>query len=128
MDVGEERIRADDDADGELRMVAIFRADLLMHSGKPDAQAGHAFVSALLSAESGVRERHMLCDQPRIVPAADPSAPEKARTKAEKRGIASFIVVEAGTALPEPTATVPGTGPMTRTDSNAVTRNTEMMA
>jgi peptidyl-tRNA hydrolase len=53
---------------------------------------------------------------------------ERVQNKAAQRGIPAVLIMDAGrTVLSEPTITVLGLGPMTKTDCNALTRGLEMM-
>lgn len=108
----------------EVRMCAIFRADLPLPPGKMAAQAGHAFLGAWLKATPNDRLLYNLCAQPKVVlMAADEVELRSICEKAKKRKVPHVLITDAArTVLPSPAVTVLGLGPMERTDYNALTR------
>ncbi len=116
--------------DGELRMVAVFRADLRLPPGKMAAQAGHAFLTAWRQAEPGLAREYAESAQVKIVlEAPDLVALERIAAKAVRRGVPMALITDAArTVLPEPMVTVLGLGPMTKTDSNALTRGLNLLS
>jgi PTH2 family peptidyl-tRNA hydrolase len=113
-------------------MVAIFRADLQLPPGKMAVQAGHAFLTAWRKAlMHGYDAAFDYADglQVKIVLLApDLAALERIKAKAEQRGVPAALITDAArTVLPEPTVTVLGLGPMSKTDCNALTRGLEML-
>lgn len=113
-------------------MVAIFRADLPLPPGKMAVQAGHAFLSAWRKAVNRHYDNAMdYADglQIKIVLIApDLTALERIKEKAEQRSVPAVLITDAArTVLPEPTVTVLGLGPMSKTDCNALTRGLEML-
>ncbi len=113
----------------ELRMVAIFRADLEMPVGKLAVQAGHAFLTAFRKAPPELQEAYDFCVQAKLaLIAPDLVALNEIVRKATERNVPYALITDAGrTVFPEPTVTVLGLGPMTKTDSNALTRGLEML-
>ena len=116
----------------ELRMVAIFRGDIVMPVGKVATQAGHAFLSAWRSAydrDAGTATAYANDMQTKIVLVArDLPCLEIIAAKATARGVPWAMITDAGrTVFPEPTVTALGLGPMTKTDCNALTRGLDMM-
>lgn len=122
-----------DEADGELRMVAVFRADLPLPEGKLAAQAGHAFVGALLEAldrdvEMATAYIESVAQVKIVLVAAGVDDLRRVQEKADNRGVITYLVTDAArTVLPEPTVTVLGIGPMNKTDSNAITRGLALL-
>lgn len=118
-----------DTTDIEYRMVAIFRADLPLPPGKMAAQAGHAFLTAWRQSDPTIARLYADAMQVKIVLLApDLATLERIETKAKQRGVPSALIIDAArTILPEPTVTVLGLGPMTKTDSNALTRGLKLL-
>lgn len=115
-----------------LRMAAIFRADLAMPPGKLAVQAGHAFLTTwrnFAHRDPEAASHYATASQTKIVlMAPDLAALERIRDKAEQRGVAYSLIVDAGrTVFTEPTVTVLGLGPMSKTDTNALTRGLDML-
>lgn len=113
-------------------MVAIFRADLTMPVGKLAAQAGHAFLGAWRQA--AIRRPELavgydadvqmkLCLQ-----APDADALRRICCRAAARAVPYALITDEGrTVFDGPTLTVLGLGPMTKTDSNALTRGLALL-
>lgn len=116
----------------ELRMALIFRADLdKMTRGKSEGQACHAgFEAGVLLARSdpGLADRYLADGQPKIVlEIPDIEGLHKAVAKAQKRGVNVLAITDLGrTCFDGPTMTCALIGPMSKTDSNAITRGTEL--
>ena len=116
----------------ELRMALIFRADLdAMTRGKSEGQACHAgFEAGVLLARNDpdLADRYLADNQPKIVlEIPDIEGLHKAVAKAQKRGVRVVAITDLGrTCFDGPTMTCALIGPMTKTDSNAITRGTEM--
>ena len=120
------------DNHAELRMVLAFRGDLdEMTRGKSEVQAAHAAFSA------GVRlavdrpllvNEYLASGQPKIcVEVEDEEHLAKVVERARKRGVHVETVKDQGrTVFAGPTQTCAIMGPMTKTDSNAITRGTRM--
>ena len=113
-------------------MVAVFRADLPLPEGKLAAQAGHAFLGAWCKTYNdrpGMAIDYANGAQVKIVLlTANLGELFRVQEKAEGRLVATYLVVDAArTVLPEPTITVLGIGPMTKTDSNAITRGLALL-
>ncbi len=111
---------------GELRMAAIFRADLPLPPGKMAAQSGHAFLSAWVAcADKAMAETYLETGQTKIVLVApNLEALFKIQKRAKDRGVSFFMVKDAAhTVLPHPDFTVLGLGPMNKTDYNNLTRD-----
>lgn len=113
----------------DYRMVAIFRADLPLPPGKMAAQAGHAFLTAWRQADPIFAADYAENGQTKIVLLAlDLPALLRIKAKANQRGVSAALITDAArTVLSEPTITVLGLGPMSKTDCNALTRGLEMM-
>jgi peptidyl-tRNA hydrolase len=120
------------DNHSELRMALVFRADLTaMTRGKSEGQACHAGLEAgilLARADPELADRYMADGQPKVV--LETPDLESLRTiiaRAEKRGVRITMITDLGrTCFPEPTVTCALIGPMSKTDSNAITRKTRM--
>jgi peptidyl-tRNA hydrolase len=124
--------RMTDNMPDTSRMVAIFRADLALPVGKLAAQAGHAFLSAWRAAalaDHNYAQRYADGDQTKIVlQAADLTALLRIAAKAAQRDVPYVMITDAArTVLTEPTVTVLGLGPMSKTDCNALTRGLIML-
>jgi peptidyl-tRNA hydrolase len=116
----------------ELRMVAIFRADLDLPPGKLAVQAGHAFLTAWRNAyasdEDSALDYANDMQTKIVLLAPDLATLERIEAKAKKRGVHTALITDAArTVLLEPTVTVLGLGPMSKTDCNALTRGLEML-
>lgn len=116
----------------ELRMAAIFRADLPLSPGKLAAQAGHAFLTVWREAADKFPERiHSYDDfgQTKLVLLApDLATLTRIYAKARERNIPAALISDAGrTELEAGTVTVLGLGPMSKTDSNALTRGLSLL-
>src|SRR5438270_11248662 len=98
----------------DLRMAAIFRADLPLPPGKMAVQAGHAFLSAWIGTDPKLALDYIEASQTKIVLVApDLSTLERIAEKARNRKVSfAFITDAARTVLPEPAVTVLGLGPM----------------
>jgi peptidyl-tRNA hydrolase len=116
----------------ELRMALVFRADLdEMTRGKSEGQACHAgFESGVLLARSDpdLADRYLADGQPKIVlEIPDIEGLHKVVAKAHKRGVRVLAITDLGrTCFDGPTMTCALIGPMSKTDSNAITRGTEL--
>lgn len=116
----------------ELRMALVFRADLdTMTRGKSEGQACHAGLEAgiLLAREMPELADAYLADgQPKVVlETPDLAGLEKCVTKARSRGLRVTLITDLGrTCFDGKTTTCALIGPMSKTDSNAVTRGTIM--
>ena len=113
-------------------MVAIFRADLDLPPGKLAVQAGHAFLTAwrkAYAADEAAAADYANDIQTKVVLVApDLATLERIAAKATERGVPSALITDAArTVLPEPTVTVLGLGPMSKTDCNALTRGLRML-
>jgi len=116
----------------ELRMVLVFRADLPeMTRGKSEVQAAHAAFTAgvrLAIDEPHLVNRYLAAGQPKICIEVDDEPQltwivEKARA----RGVHVETVRDQGrTVFAGPTMTCAIMGPMSKTDSNFITRGTRM--
>jgi PTH2 family peptidyl-tRNA hydrolase len=113
----------------DLRMVAVFRGDLEMPIGKLAVQAGHAFLAAFRSAPQELREAYDFGEQAKLaLIAPNLNALLEVENKAARRGVPNVLITDLGrTVFSEKTVTVLGLGPMTKTDSNALTRGLEML-
>lgn len=116
----------------ELRMVLAFRGDLdEMTRGKSEVQAAHAAFSAgvrLAVDKPHLVNQYLAAGQPKICIEVDDEAHlEKIIEKARGRGVHVEIVRDQGrTVFAGPTQTCAIMGPMSKTDSNAITRGTRM--
>lgn len=116
----------------ELRMALVFRDDLdEMTRGKSEGQACHAGLEAgiLLAREDPALADAYLADgQPKsVVNARGLAGLEKCVAIARKRGLRVMVITDLGrTCFDGPTVTCALIGPMSKTDSNAVTRGTRM--
>ena len=115
----------------DIRMVAVFRTDLRLSALKMASQAGHAYLMTFLQAQAAghpLASEYAKGSQAKISLAApDLATLQKILERAQKRGVPAFLVTDEGrTELGKPTVTVLGLGPMTKTDSNALTRGLEM--
>lgn len=116
----------------ELRMALVFRADLdAMTRGKSEGQACHAGLEAgvLLAREAPELADAYLADgQPKVVlETPDLAGLEKCVAKARSRGVRVTLITDLGrTCFDGETTTCALIGPMSKTDSNAVTRGTTM--
>jgi peptidyl-tRNA hydrolase len=116
----------------ELRMALVFRADLdAMTRGKSEGQACHAgFEAGVLLARSDpdLADRYLADGQPKIVlEIPDIEGLHKVVAKAHKRGVSVLAITDLGrTCFDGPTMTCALIGPMSKTDSNAITRGTEL--
>ena len=113
----------------KFRMVAIVRADLNMPPGKMAVQVGHAFLQNYDEAHPNHKSDYMKNNQPKIVLLA-PNLETllKIKEKADKKAIYAELVTDAAkTFFKEPTVTVLCLGPLTKTDSNNLTRGLDMM-
>lgn len=113
-------------------MVAIFRADLDLPPGKLAVQAGHAFLTAWRKAYAADADTALdYADDVQVkivLLAPDLAALERIAAKAKQRGVPTAMITDAArTVLPEPTVTVLGLGPMSKTDCNALTRGLQML-
>ena len=118
---------------GELRMVAVFRADVRLSALKMASQAGHAYLMAFLQAQADgnpLAAEYVAGNHTKIsLMAPDLASLERILRKAQDRGVPAVLVTDAGrTELSGPTVTVLGLGPLTKTDSNALTRGLETVA
>lgn len=117
--------------ENELRLAVIFRADLPeMTRGKAEVQFGHAVLGCLLDGECDdeLRAAYLLHNQPKVSLEADGLASiEKIAARATARGVPHYVVTDAArTCFDAPTVTCIAVGPMTKTDSNAITRGARM--
>jgi peptidyl-tRNA hydrolase len=116
----------------ELRMALIFRDDLdQMTRGKSEGQACHAGLEAgiLLAREDpALADAYMADGQPKsVLNAKGLPGLEKCVATARKRGLRVTLIKDLGrTCFDGPTVTCALIGPMSKTDSNAVTRGTRM--
>jgi peptidyl-tRNA hydrolase len=116
----------------ELRMALIFRADLdTMTRGKSEGQAAHAAFEAgvLLAREDpDLADRYLADNQPKIVvETPDLAGLQKAIAKARSRDVRVIAITDLGrTCFDGPTMTCALIGPMSKTNSNAITRGTRM--
>jgi peptidyl-tRNA hydrolase, PTH2 family len=120
------------DNQNELRMVVIFREDLDLPSGKLAAQAGHAFLSSWISfyeKDPNQAMSYAKGSQVKIaLVAKDCSQLEAIALKAKNRNVTfAFIADEGRTVVPPGTVTALGLGPMTKQDSNALTRGLKLV-
>ncbi len=113
-------------------MVLVMRGDLpAMTRGKGEGQACHAGLEAgvmLARQAPQLASRYLAEGQAKIVmEAEDLPALEKAQVIAGRRGVRCvFITDEGRTCFSEPTVTCALLGPMTKTQSNAITRGMKM--
>lgn len=113
-------------------MALIFRADLdEMTRAKSEVQAGHAaedLVFQIMTTDPDLMHRYRAGPRTKISVEVDSEAALYAiRDKAVRRGVPFVIVQDAGkTIFPEPTVTCMILGPMSKTNSNALTRGTRM--
>jgi len=116
----------------ELRMALVFRADLdAMTRGKSEGQACHAGLEAgvlLARQDPELADRYLGDGQPKIVlETPDLESLGRIVAKAHKRGVRVLTITDLGrTCFPEPTMTCALIGPMSKTDSNGITRGTTM--
>ena len=112
----------------KLRIVVIYRADLPeMTPGKAEIQYGHATASVLYKAMLRDPERvarYMAENQVKVsLEVATLDDLLKIEKKANARGVVNELITDAAfTVFKEPTTTCIGLGPMSKTDSNALTR------
>lgn len=117
---------------GELRMLLVMRGDLVeMPRGKSEVQATHAgFLSCVKLAQThpDLLKAYLDHNQPKIGLEADDEAHLlEIVARAEKRGVPYVTITDAGrTIFGEPTLTCALIGPMTKTDSNAISRKVRM--
>jgi peptidyl-tRNA hydrolase len=115
-----------------LQMALIFRADLPeMTRAKSEIQAAHAatdLVYELMQTTPDLMHRYMRTVRKKINAEVEGEAALTIiRDKAAKRGVPCKVIEDAGlTIFNGPTVTCLILGPMNKTDSNALTRNTEM--
>lgn len=116
--------------DPDLRLVAVFRADLMMPPGKLAVQAGHAYLATYRNAPAALRAAYDPYAQPKIaLIAADERALRAMNISAASLGVSHALITDAGrTVFPEPTVTALGLGPLTRAQSDAVTRDARLWA
>ena len=116
----------------ELRMVLAFRGDLdQMTRGKSEVQAAHAAFAAgvvLSRSHPELVQRYLADGQPKIsIEVDDENHLRVIMARAEKRGLQVSMVKDQGrTIFNGETVTCAIIGPMSKTDSNAVTRGTRM--
>ena len=114
----------------ELRMAAIFRGDISMPTGKACAQAGHAFLSSWAQCEDrDMANAYMAEGQTKIVLIAhNVEHLMKIMERAKKRGVSAVLITDHGrTVFNEPTITVLGIGPCSKTNYNNLTRGLTRM-
>ena len=116
----------------ELRMVLAIRGDLdEMTRGKSEIQAAHAAFAAgvvLSRTHPDLVQRYLADGQPKIgVEVNDEMHLRAIIARAEKRGVQVSMIKDQGrTIFTGETVTCAIIGPMSKTDSNAVTRGTRM--
>lgn len=116
----------------ELRMALVFRADLdEMTRGKSEGQACHAgFEAGMALARTDPDMADLYLSQGQIksvLETPDLASLEKIVARAEKRGVRCTAITDLGlTCFDGPTRTCVLIGPMSRTDSNSITRGTSM--
>lgn len=114
----------------ELRMALIFRADLdAMTRGKSEGQACHAGFEAgmlLVREDPALADAYLADGQPKVVlETPDLAGLDKAIAKARSRKVRVTMITDLGrTCFDGPTVTCALIGPMSKTDSNAITRGT----
>jgi PTH2 family peptidyl-tRNA hydrolase len=117
---------------GQLQMALIFRADLpQMLRGKSEIQAAHAafeIACKLSVTDKDLIDEYLAQEQPKVnVEVDSEDALFRIAKKAAVRGVPYQVITDAGrTVFEEPTVTCMIAGPMTKTDSNALTRGTRM--
>jgi PTH2 family peptidyl-tRNA hydrolase len=115
-----------------MQMALVFRADLdAMTRAKSEVQAAHAaedLVFSLMETNPDLMRRYRSGPRTKVSLEVDTEAALYGiRDKALRRGVPHVIVQDAGkTIFPEPTVTCIILGPMSKTDSNALTRGTRM--
>ena len=125
--------------ENNLRIVVVVRNDLNMPMGKFGVQVGHAVASTLYLASDepilvhNYMEHLITSDvdsgQTKIIVGVD-SLEEllKVQDKAIDRGVYNALIKDAAkTFFSEPTITCLGIGPMSKTDSNYITRGLRMI-
>lgn len=116
----------------ELRMIIAFRGDLTeMTRGKSEVQAAHAAFSAgvrLAVDKPLLVNQYLAAGQPKIcVEVENEDHLNKVIERAHKRGASVETVRDEGrTIFNGPTLTCAIIGPISKTDSNAITRGTRM--
>lgn len=129
---GRKHVDVKADNHSELRMALVFRADLdKMTRGKSEGQACHAgFESGVMLARSdpALADRYLADGQPKVVlDIPDIEGLHKIVARANKRGVRVLAITDLGrTCFDGPTMTCALIGPMSKTDSNAITRGTEL--
>ena len=115
-----------------LKMVIVFRADLAeMTRAKSEIQAAHAAVALACNVAKHRPEllrRYLESGQPKTNVEVDSLEELRAvAAKAAKRGVPFEIIEDAGKTIFEvPTITCVMMGPMSKTDSNSITRGLRM--
>lgn len=120
------------DKDNELRMWCAVRRDIHIPKPKFGAQAGHAYVTAILEAQKQAPElvdAYMAADQPKIVVwAKNADELRKVHLACMEAGLPCAIITDAGrTVFPEPTLTVMGVGPCRRGDLPKAMQRLQLM-
>ncbi len=114
----------------EIRMAAIFRADIAIPIGKMLAQAGHAFLSAYIECnDETLKNSYIENGQTKIVlEAPNLETLFRIQKKAKDKGVPAVIIKDAGrTVFNEPTFTCLGLGPMDKTSYNNLTRGLDLV-
>lgn len=111
----------------DLRIAVVFR-DIEIPAGKAEVQFGHAIALIMYEAPKDLVARYMETGQKKLsLQGGDAASLMKLIAAAAARGIPTAKVVDAGNTVFEgPTLTAVALGPMTKTDSNALTRGLKM--
>jgi len=112
-------------------MVVIYIADIPeMTRAKGEIQFGHAVVGCIsqLDQNSSIVKDYVRDDQLKLAMEVDSVEELKIiQQKAWIRGVATCLITDAArTCFSEPTITCLGLGPMSKSDSNALTRKARM--
>lgn len=117
---------------GELKMVFVVRQDLKMGEGKIASQCAHAAVGIydeLLKRQPQLVWKWEQCGQPKIVVTCrNQQEMNELRTKAERAGLPTFMVADAGrTQVAAGSKTVLVVGPGTKPAVDSITRHLRLL-
>ncbi|MFC1454949.1 peptidyl-tRNA hydrolase Pth2 [Candidatus Undinarchaeota archaeon] len=124
--MGQEKRKLANIITGEVKQVIILRKDLKLSKGKSSAQASHASVSAFLKckdADPESSEKWLATGQKKVVlAAANKTAMIALQKKAEKMGICSALIQDAGrTEIKAGTTTALAIGPAPEKEIDEIT-------
>jgi peptidyl-tRNA hydrolase len=117
---------------GDLRMALVFRGDLgVMTRGKSEGQAAHAaceLTTLMMMSDPARMHAYLDSGQTKVVlETPDKAGLDAVIAKADRRGVPFVAITDAArTCFKVPTMTCVLIGPMSKTDSNSITRGTKM--